>query len=339
MKNHSPKNHTARALEDGRLGSSWFARRLGDVWAAHARVERRVSLPRGAVVCGVGGATLGGSYKTPLVIALARALAERGESVAVVGHGYRALGFRAGTARRVDPRDAVRDVGDDALWAARELSSFDVPVYVGPKRSAALALAAAARKILIVDSLLQTAPERLALSVLAVDARAPWGAARCPPVGDLLAPISVLVGATDLICLIGATSDGERSLESSLDGFSARHAPRAFVPSVLDGAVAPDETPVPISALAGMRVGLVLAIARPARVLGTLAAVGVHPVETRTFADHAAPTESHRPGRVHLWLTTPKCKTKLGATYEGAPLYVLKQRLSVPELVLARLRT
>ena len=207
----------ARALEEGKLSSWWLARRLGEAWASWARVERRVSLPRGAVVCGVGGATLGGSYKTPLVIAMARSLAERGENVAVVGHGYRPLGSfsRSGVARLWNLQaDAVYAVGDDALWAARELSSFDVPRGLRRPDPRRRALAAAARRIAD-DSPFQSTPERLAVSILAVDAAAPWGAGRCPPAGDLRAPISSLVGATDLIAWVGATRDAQRPPELS----------------------------------------------------------------------------------------------------------------------------
>jgi tetraacyldisaccharide 4'-kinase len=125
-----------------------------------------VVLPRDVAVIGVGGATLGGSYKTPLVIALSRAVAASGEQVAVVAHGYTG---RVRVARRVSPGDAVVDVGDDALYLCRELEPCGVPVVVGP-RQAALRLAATLAPRVVVDGLLQAEPERLALSVLVLDA-------------------------------------------------------------------------------------------------------------------------------------------------------------------------
>ena len=128
---------------------------------------------------GVGGATLGGSGKTPLALAVARALAERGESVAFVGHAYRA---RPRFARVVAISDDVREVGDEALLAARTLSPLGVEVIVASTRQAAVSFASRRARCLVVDGLLQTQPRRLARSVLVLDAQAPWGNARFPPV-------------------------------------------------------------------------------------------------------------------------------------------------------------
>src|SRR6266576_2290654 len=80
------------------LASAW-----GSISAS--RVRRKLTLPQATSVIGIGGSTLGGSYKTPFSIAVARALAERGERVALVGHAYRA---KPGRARRVTPADEVR---------------------------------------------------------------------------------------------------------------------------------------------------------------------------------------------------------------------------------------
>src|SRR4051812_11551403 len=69
-----------RRLERGAPGSP-IARALAGAWSAVAAraIARPLRLPEGARVVGVGGATLGGAGKTPVAIALARALAERGE--------------------------------------------------------------------------------------------------------------------------------------------------------------------------------------------------------------------------------------------------------------------
>ena len=172
-------SRAARALERGALG--FVAPRVfSESWANRAQVSRPVGLPQEASVVGVGGATLGGSYKTPLVLALARTLVARGEPVTVHAHGYRST---KGAARCVGVRDSARTVGDDALWLFRELSTLPVPVpvVVGRDRSCALAFAATLAPLVVSDALLQTSPERLALSILALDAERPWGAGACPP--------------------------------------------------------------------------------------------------------------------------------------------------------------
>ncbi len=308
----------ARALEQGRWRSR-AAQALGATWARRARATRPVALPRGAAVIGIGGTTLGGSYKTPLTLALSRALADHGATVAVVAHGY---GGAQKAARSVLPGDTPQTVGDDAVWLHRELSGSGAPVIVG-RRSEAIALAARRAPITLVDALLQTEPVRLALSVLAVDALSPWGAGLCPPSGDLRASKAALLRAADVVAAIISEQDGP-SVDASLSTLEhlALAADRPVLPvaSELVAARADGGPAMPLSTLAGVRLGLVLAIARPERVVAALLALRLrrpaHPADA--------------------WLTTPKCATKLGSDYEGAPLIVLRQRLSIPSDLLRR---
>lgn len=157
---------------------------------------RRVTLPGGLAVVGVGGATLGGSGRTPLAIGVARALAGRGHRVVFVGHGY---GGRCPRALRVSASDPVALVGDEALLAARAL---DVPVVVGP-RDETLRLAASLGEVAVVDRLLQARPRRLACSLLAVDDVHPWGSGRPFPLGDLLASPRRLESLADHVVRVG----------------------------------------------------------------------------------------------------------------------------------------
>jgi tetraacyldisaccharide 4'-kinase len=79
-------------------------------------------------VVSIGSLSAGGSGKTPLTIALAKALTRRGISVDVLSRGY---GRRSRAALRVDPNGAARDFGDEPLLIARESG---VPVYVAAQR-------------------------------------------------------------------------------------------------------------------------------------------------------------------------------------------------------------
>jgi tetraacyldisaccharide 4'-kinase len=165
---------------------------------------RALDLPNAAVI-GVGGARLGGSGRTPLAIAIARAL-----DATLVGHAY---GARPGRARLVQPDDPVEAVGDEAWIAARA----GVPVVVAPRRSEALAFAARVARVLVVDRLLQTRPVRLACSLLAFDSLSekanPW------PFGDLVANWSRLRAATDEPVEIGGPEAREElRIETDLGG-------------------------------------------------------------------------------------------------------------------------
>jgi tetraacyldisaccharide 4'-kinase len=99
------------ALRDLRLRAGWEpVRRLRDP------------------IISIGNLSTGGSGKTPLTIALARALTQRGFAVDVLSRGY----GRAGTeAARVDPAGLATDYGDEPLLIAR---SAGIPVFVARQR-------------------------------------------------------------------------------------------------------------------------------------------------------------------------------------------------------------
>ena len=277
---------------------------------------------------GIGGPTLGGSYKTPLSLAFARAMTETGVRVAIAAHGH------AGTvrsARRVLPEDDAREVGDDAAWLARDGNELGISVFVGRHRSETVALGARHARLVVADALLQASPQRLWLSILSVDARTPWGSGLCPPAGDLRARKSALIAATDVLVAVTSDESRDAAMLADLESWALRAGKRFFfVRSSLSAASAATGRDVPLSPLAACRVGLVLAIARPERVTTALAEQGIVPAAIRLFPDHSVPP---RPAnvRVDAWLTTPKCATKLGSSYGGAPLVVLRQRLTLPD--------
>ena len=307
----------AAALESGRVDGG-LARIAAALWArvAAARLVKPLTWRAGAEVLAVGGATLGGSGKTPLCIAAARVLARDGVRVALVGHGYRA---RPGVARVVVSTDAVSAVGDEALACARALAlALDrVPVVVGPTRQAALDLALTLADVAILDGVHQASP-RASLAWLAVDSRAPWGAGACPPRGDLRAPRAALEGAADLVVPVSGTSRGIH-LAGELVGWDA---------------------------VRRLRVGLVTTIARPHRVEDLLAAHDVSPTLTRTFSDHSRPPHAAVVAgapALDVWVTTAKCHPWLGETWSGGiPLGVVDYEVDLPpecRLTLTRLES
>ena len=81
----------------------------------------------------IGNISLGGSGKTPLIIALAKALSERGYSVGVVSRGYG--GASAHYPLVVGPDTLVSQSGDEPLLVAKKLGC---PVVVDPNRGRAV---------------------------------------------------------------------------------------------------------------------------------------------------------------------------------------------------------
>jgi len=311
----------ARRLERGE-GAGLLSR----AWAALAArsLARELTLPRGARVIGVGSAVLGGAGKTPLAAALARRFAELGHATALVGHAYRAS---PGRARRVLPNDPLAEVGDDALACAQLLKGSGASVIVAPSRQAALDHAEAlGHRVIVVDGLLQTAPSRLAASLLVVDAAAPWGAGACPPAGDLRAPPDALRAAADLVVAITPEEAGARLPAGAI-----------LVPSRVTAASRASGERVALSALVGRKVGLFVAIAHPERVLAALARVGITPDPVISLADHAQPSvrEFARAARarVDAWLTSTRCAVKLPPTLGDAPVLALEHCLDLAELM------
>ena len=286
----------ARVLERGGASFAPFGVRT---------LVKHVDLPSNARVIGVGGATLGGSGKTPLAIAIARALVERGERVVFVAHGH---GGRVDRARRVHVDDDVRFVGDESIVAARALADV-APVIVGRSRAHALAFAATLGETLVVDHLHQTRPRPLDRAVLSLDARRPFGSGRTFPFGDLVAAPDTLTSLADVVVHVGADD--------------ARHV---------------------VSFARAERVGLITSVARPERVLRTVRDAGIDPVVHVERADHARlePQEARalstlaRRHRLDAWLADEKSSVRLGDR-AGAPIHVLGHRLALAPSIVDRL--
>lgn len=321
----SLRGQLARRLEGGdRSPPALAAAALWGALAARA-LARPLVLPAGVQVVGVGSAVLGGAGKTPVSIALARALAGRGARVGLVGHAYRA---GPGRARVVQPTDALTEVGDDALACARALAGTGVPVIVAPDRQRALDHAASlGLRVVVVDGLLQAAPRRLAASLLVLDEAAPWGAQACPPAGDLRAPRDALLVAADHLLLLTAGGPPPPGLPPGV----------ILVSSQIAGASAPTHPRCSLAELATLRCGLFLTVARPERILAALARAGIAPAPIVTLADHASPSSAQlaRAARapVDRWLTTARCAVKLPAQLGTAPVLALEHALVLDALL------
>ena len=220
--------------------------------------------------------------------------------------------------------DSLAEVGDEALVAVRSLGP-DVPVVVAPSRSLAVAEAAQWADIVILDGVLQTAPERAALALLAVDAIEPWGrAAQVPPCGDLRAPVGALQAAADAVVAIG----------EGLAHVDARVVSRgAWLDAVL----------VPWHELRACRIGLLCALGRPDRVLRSLLRHGIEPVVVVRGRDHgeipAVGMRTHTSllvgarahAHVDLWLATAKCALHAGEHARVASVATIDYELDLSD--------
>ncbi|MGH9589697.1 MAG: tetraacyldisaccharide 4'-kinase [Terracidiphilus sp.] len=140
-------------------------------------------------VVSVGSLSAGGAGKTPMTIALARALTARGRRVDVLSRGY---GRRGSAAVRVDPGGAAEDFGDEPLLIAREAN---LPVYVAAQRYEAGLLAEAqsgeAPVIHLLDDGFQHRQLHRDLNLLLLDEN-DLSSERLLPAGNLREPASAV---------------------------------------------------------------------------------------------------------------------------------------------------
>ena len=277
-----------------------------------ARVAEHLPRP----VVSVGNLHWGGTGKTPVVIALAAHLRDRGLAVAVLSRGYR----RASHGPRLVSRGAgplltVAEAGDEPHLIARALPG--VAVVVGERRAEAgrLALAELAPPpdlFLLDDGFSHVALAR-DLDLLVLPAGDPYGGGRLWPGGRLREPLAAARHAAALLVAGGGPGDGAEAA-AALARFGFAGVGFAC-PLVAGRPLAADGAPLP----AGTRALAVAGIARPERFFRAAAAAGLELVGSLAFPDHhsyppaslAAIERRARAGGATVVLVTEKDVAKL----------------------------
>ena len=137
----------------------------------------------------VGNIAVGGTGKTPLLIALTRQLQAAGLKPGVISRGYGAR-VESPVVQLVQTDSNSDDVGDEPLLIAR---ATECPVAVCNDRvAAATQLIASGCTIILSDDGLQHYTLARDLEIMVVDARRGFGNGFCLPVGPLREPIKRL---------------------------------------------------------------------------------------------------------------------------------------------------
>ncbi|HEY7662765.1 MAG TPA: tetraacyldisaccharide 4'-kinase [Xanthobacteraceae bacterium] len=229
-----------------------------------ARTGRRASVP---VVC-IGNLTVGGSGKTPTVLAAARMLAAAGERPVLLSRGY---GGSLSGPVAVDPaRHRAHDVGDEPLLLARA-----APTIVARDRVAGASMAVeAGASVVIMDDGFQNPALAKDFSMLTLDGRRGVGNARVLPAGPLRAPVDAQLALAHALLVVGAPSHAAAIIAAA----------RTRGIAVFQARLHPDSAT--IAALARRKVLAFAGIADPQKFFATLADAGVTIAETRSFPDH-----------------------------------------------------
>jgi tetraacyldisaccharide 4'-kinase len=272
----------------------------------------------GIPVVVVGNVTVGGTGKTPTVIALVEALRAAGFTPGVVSRGYGATGREPRPVTLASPADQV---GDEPVLIARRTSA---PVWVSPDRVACAQALRAAHidvDVIVSDDGLQHYGLARNVELVVFDQRLA-GNGFLLPAGPLREPLSRRRDAT----LVNNPFD--RTLPSWPDTFALTLAPgdawHLGDPSLRR----------PLAQFAGARVLAAAGIGSPERFFATLRAAGLSPA-TRPLPDHYAFRDNpfiNEP--VDAILVTEKDAVKLGA-WRDARIWVVPVEATLPARLIA----
>lgn len=267
----------------------------------------------------VGNVTVGGTGKTPVVIALVEALQARGLRPGVVSRGYGAA--RGATfPHQVSAGSSAADCGDEPLLIHQRTG---VPCVVAPDRPAAVRalLAAAPVDLVLCDDGLQHYALARDFEIALLDAQRLLGNGFCLPAGPLREPAGRL-HAVDWLLYRGG-SEPDTRVDYIIDG---------LLPLRDCGQSSPPAQGASIHAVAG--------IGQPAQFFASLEAMG-YQVTAHSFPDHHAfvPEDFVRLDDRPLIMTEKdavKCRTFVGAGRAGANHWYLRISARLPAALVNR---
>lgn len=273
----------------GPLSTAYRLVLSGREFLYRAGIRRSRRLP--AKVISIGNLTLGGTGKTPAVIAVALDAKKRGYRPCILTRGYkgRAQGPCLSTSDR-ECFDHVRLVGDEAAYMAYRLP--DVPIVKDRNRYRAGTYAlektgSSAIDVFILDDGFQHRALQRDRDVLLVDATNPFGNGRLFPEGIMREPLTS-IGRADcvLITKSDAVNRGDcNEIEDRIRQYSPEVPVYAahYEPVSLNDAAG---TPHPLDRLKGRQVYAVSGIANPSYYENSLRSLRAEIVRSRVFRDH-----------------------------------------------------
>ena len=229
-------------------------------WLGARRLRKVKPIKVSAPVICIGNLTSGGSGKTPVTQALRAALHQRGVTAASLSRGYG--GRLKGPIAVSSSSHTASDVGDEPLLLAQT-----GPAWISAKKVAgAQAMIESGAEVILMDDGHQNPTLHKNLSVIVLDAGAPFGNGYVLPKGPLREPIANGLKRAQAVVLMGDGPVPQIVTVSRLPVFRARLEQVDTIPAG------------PLIAFAG--------IGRPERFFNALEAAGGDVCDTASFGDH-----------------------------------------------------
>jgi tetraacyldisaccharide 4'-kinase len=315
-------------------GARWLWLLLPLEWLFRLVVQIRRALYRAGLlsryrapvpVVVIGNITLGGTGKTPAVIALASELTAQNLRVGIVSRGVARQGVGV---HLVDESSSVNDCGDEALLLFQRTGC---PCAVAKNRGHAIEalLSQHPLDLILSDDGMQHYAMHRDMEILLYDAESSFGNGRCLPAGPLREPLSRLAEA-DFVLAKKAVSPAEWRHAAAQ---SKAPSSLALTPSALVN-VATGEEVEASTARTGEDVFAVSGIGRPAQFHALLGELGFKP-RARVFRDHHLFTQQDFDSMQNLpVIMTEKDAVKCrGLSHKS--LWYLKVDAELPEEVVA----
>lgn len=253
----------------------WLFRLIASLRRFYLRrfAQQTVSVP----VVVVGNISVGGTGKTPLLIALVKHLQRQGFTPGVLSRGYGGQATRYPLLLNADTR--VEESGDEPLSIFQQTGCA---VCVDADRvSGARELERIGCDILLSDDGLQHYRLGRAMEIIVVDGQRGLGNGFCLPVGPLREPASRLRSA-DFVVVNSAVQSLSLPVAKT---YAMQIIPQAWH-ALVDNQIFPADH-FPAHTSHEKRVNAVAGIGNPQRFYRTLMALGLQPVE-HDFPDHHA---------------------------------------------------
>lgn len=260
----------------------------------------------------VGNVTVGGTGKTPVVIALVRYFLSKGLTVGVISRGY---GRSSVGLVEVDSASLVSDTGDEPMLIYK---SCKVPVVVAEQRAMAYQHLRHRVDVVLADDGLQHTGLRRSIEIAVVDKQLGFGNGHCLPLGPLREPAE-RIRSVDHIIYRGSKAHGGAYL-----------VPQDFCQAggqalSLEQMLAEHPT-----------IEIVTAIGAPRRLQADLQALGFS-TRLRSFPDHYQFKHSDFINTTHTVVVTEKDAVKLPDSAND--VWVYRTQMRIPETTLTNLWT